>query len=59
MESFTLGLLCKIDFTQTIEHTLATARELADLQIFQNTLSKYYGILYWILTKYKPRAIYL
>jgi hypothetical protein len=31
MESFTLELLPKIDFTQIVEHTLATARELADL----------------------------
>jgi hypothetical protein len=58
-ESFSLGLFPKIDFTLTVEHTLAMARELADLQISLNTLSKHYGILYWILTKYKPRAIYL
>jgi hypothetical protein len=58
IKSFTLGLLLKIDFTRTVEHTLTTARELADLQISLNTLSKHYGILYWILTKYKPRAIY-
>jgi hypothetical protein len=55
MESFTLGPTPKIDYTQTIEHTLATVRELADLQFFLNTLSKYYGIL----TSYKPRATYL
>jgi hypothetical protein len=46
MESFTLGLLPKIDFTRTVEHTLAMARELADLQISLNTLSKLYEILY-------------
>jgi hypothetical protein len=46
MESFTLGLLSKIDFTQIVEHTLAMARELANLQISLNTLSKNYGILY-------------
>jgi hypothetical protein len=43
----------KIDFTWTVEHTSATARELADLQISQNTLSKHYAILYWILTNNK------
>jgi len=32
MESFTLGLLPKIDFTRTKRHTTATARELANLQ---------------------------
>jgi hypothetical protein len=46
MESSTLGLLPKIDFTRTVEHTLATAREVADLQISLNTSSKHYGILY-------------
>jgi hypothetical protein len=46
MKSFTLGLLPKIDFTRTVEHTLATARELADLPISLNTLSNHYGILY-------------
>jgi len=35
MESFTLGLTPKIDFTQ-----------IADLQFSLNTLSKHYGILY-------------
>jgi hypothetical protein len=33
MESFTLGPTLKIDFARTVEHTLATARELGDLQI--------------------------
>jgi hypothetical protein len=47
MESFTLGPTPKIDFTRNKEHTSA------------NTLSKHYGILYWIFTNYKPRAIYL
>jgi hypothetical protein len=40
MESFTLGLLLKIDFTRIVEHTLTKARELANLQISLNTLSK-------------------
>jgi hypothetical protein len=47
------------DIAHIVEHTLATARELADLLISINTLSKHYEILYIILTKYKPRAIYL
>jgi len=46
MELFTLGPTPKIDFTQTVEHTLAMARELADLQFSINTLSQHYGILY-------------
>jgi hypothetical protein len=58
-ESFTLGPTIKIDFTRTVEHTLATARELADLQFSLTTLSKHYGIIYWILTSYKPKATYL
>jgi hypothetical protein len=44
--SFTLGPAPKIDFTLTIEHTLATAWELADLQFSLNTLFKHYGIQY-------------
>jgi hypothetical protein len=44
MDSFTLGPTPKIDFTRTIEHTPATARELADLQFSLNTISKHYGI---------------
>jgi hypothetical protein len=59
IESFTLGSTPKIDFTRNKKHTPATARELADLQFSLNILSKHYGILYWILTNYKPRAIYL
>jgi hypothetical protein len=59
MESFTLGPTPKIDFTRNKEHTPAMARELIDLQFSLNTLSKHYRILYWILTNYKPRAIYL
>jgi hypothetical protein len=31
MDSFTLGSTSKIDFTRTVEHTLATAWKLADL----------------------------
>jgi len=46
MESFTLEPTPKIDFTRTVEHTPATARELADLQISLNTLFKHYEILY-------------
>jgi len=46
MESFTLGPTPNIDFTRIVEHTPATARELADLQISLNTLSKHYEILY-------------
>jgi hypothetical protein len=59
MKSFTLGPTPKIDFTRTVEHTPATARELADLQFSLNTLSKHYGIRYRIHTNYKPRAFYL
>jgi hypothetical protein len=32
MDSFTLGMTPKIDFTRNVEHTPATARELADLR---------------------------
>jgi hypothetical protein len=39
MESFTLGPTPEIDLTRTVEHTLAKARELADLQFSLNTLS--------------------
>jgi hypothetical protein len=49
MDSFTLGPTLKIDFTRTVEHTPATAWELADLRFSLNTLSKPYGIHYWIL----------
>jgi len=59
MDSFTLGLIPKIDFTRTIEHTPATAWELGDLWFSLNTLSKHYGIRYRIHTIYKPRALYL
>jgi len=59
MDSFTLRSIPKIDFTQTVEHTPATAWELADLRFSLNTLSKHYGIRYRILTIYKPRALYL
>jgi len=54
MESFTLGPTPKIDFTRIVEHTPATARELADLRFSLNTLSKHYGIRYRIHTIYKP-----
>jgi len=59
MDSFTLGLTPKIDFTRTVEHTPATVRELADLRFSLNTLSEHYGIRYRIHTIYKPRALYL
>jgi hypothetical protein len=59
MDSFTLGPTPKIDFTRTVEHTLATARELADLRSSLKTLSKHCEIRYRIHTIYKPRALYL
>jgi len=59
MDFFTLWPAPKIDFTQTVEHTPTTARELADLRFFLNTLSKHYRIRYRIHTIYKPRALYL
>jgi hypothetical protein len=59
MDSFTLGPTPKIDFTQTLEHTLAMAWELADLQFSLNILSKHYAIRYRIHTIYKPGALYL
>jgi hypothetical protein len=40
MDSFTLGPIPKIDFTRTVEHTLATAWELSDLWFSVNSLSK-------------------
>jgi len=40
MDSFTLRPTPKIDFTRTVEHTPATAWELADLRFSLNTLSK-------------------
>jgi hypothetical protein len=51
MDSFTLGLTPKIDFTRTVEHTLETASELADLRFSLNTLSKNSGIHSGILFK--------
>jgi hypothetical protein len=59
MESFTLEPTPKKDFTRTVEHTPATAWELADLRFSLNILSKHYGIRYKIHTIYKPRALYL
>jgi len=50
MDSFILWPIPKIDFTRTVEHTPATTWEIADLWFSLNTLSKYYGILYIILT---------
>jgi hypothetical protein len=43
MDSFTLGRTPKIDFTRTVEHTLAMTWELADLQFSLNTLRLEYG----------------
>jgi hypothetical protein len=51
MDSFTLGPTPKIDFTRTLEHTLAKTWELADLRFSLNTFSKPYGIHNWILYK--------
>jgi len=59
MDSFTLGPTPKIDFTRTVEHTPAAARELVDLQFSPNIISKHYGIRYRIHANYKPRALYL
>jgi hypothetical protein len=59
MDSLTLGPTPKIGFTRTVEHTPATARELADLRFSLNTISKHCGIHYRIHTIYKPRALYL
>jgi hypothetical protein len=59
MDSFTLGPTPKIDFTRTVEHTLATVRELADLRFSLNTLSEHYEIWYRIHKIYKPRALFL
>jgi hypothetical protein len=50
MDSFILGPTPKIDFTRTIKHTSATARELADLRFSLNTFSKHNGIRYRIHT---------
>jgi hypothetical protein len=54
MDSLTLGSTPKMDFTWTIEHTPTTIWKLADLRFSLNTLSKHYGIHYWIL--YKTQA---
>jgi hypothetical protein len=59
MDSFTLGLTPKINFTRTVEHTPATAWELADLRFFLNTLSKLREFNTEFCTIYKPRALYL
>jgi hypothetical protein len=59
MDSFTLGLLPKIDFTWTIEHTLATAWELVNLRFSLNILSKLREFNTKFCTIYKPRAPYL
>jgi len=59
MDSLTLGPTPEIDFIQIFEHTPATARELADLRLSLNILSKHYGIHYRIHTIYKLRTLYL
>jgi hypothetical protein len=59
MDSFTLGSTPKIDFTRTVEHTPATARELADLQFSLNTFSKLREFNTEFCTIDKPRALYL
>jgi hypothetical protein len=59
MESFTLGPTPKIDFTRTVEHTPAMARELTDLRFSLNTISKHYGIRYRIHIIYKPKDLYI
>jgi len=56
MDSFTLGLTPKIDFTRT----MSTHRQrLEDLRFSLNTLSKLREFNTEFCTKYKPRALYL
>jgi hypothetical protein len=59
MKFFTLWPTSKIDFTQIVEHTSATARELTDLQFSQNTLSKLREFNTEFCTKHMPRGLYL
>jgi len=61
MDSFTLGLLPKIDFNvEHINSTMPTLIELADIHnIYLNTFSKYKIIQYWIHDYYMPRDLYL
>jgi hypothetical protein len=59
MDPFTLGPTLEIDFTRTVEHTPATAWELADLQFSLNTLSKPREFNTEFYTIDKPRALYL
>jgi hypothetical protein len=59
MDSFTLGPTRKIDFTRTVEHTLAMTWELANLRFSLNTLSKLEEFNTKFCTKHKPRALKL
>jgi len=59
MDSFTLGPTPKIDFTETVKHTPATAWELEDLWFSLNTLSKLREFNTEFCTIDKPRALYL
>jgi hypothetical protein len=59
MDSCTLGPIPKIGFTRTVEHTPATAWELADLRFSLNTLSKLREFNTKFFTIDKPRALYL
>jgi len=59
MDSFTLEPTPKIEFTRTIEHTLATVLELANLRFSLNTLSKPRELTVEFCTIYKPKAPYL
>jgi len=56
MDSFTLGSSPKIDFGRTVEHTPATAWELASLRFSLYTLSKLWEFNTEFCTIYKPRA---
>jgi hypothetical protein len=60
MDSFTLGLLRKIDFNDKHSNNImATLTELADLHnIYLNNLFKYRRIQQWIHTNYMPRDLY-
>jgi len=61
MDSFTLGLLPKIDFNyEHNNNTMATLRELADLHnVYLNKFSKYRRIQHWIREFYIPRGLYV
>jgi hypothetical protein len=59
MDSFILGPTPKIDFTQTLDHTLAPAWELANLWFSLNTFSKHYRIHHRILYKTQTRPLFI